>query len=658
MSYGDEKVDDSLGRGTWKVKTSDISLLINSNDSNKQLASPLIFNAKSKIATRITLTARPENNGKVSLHFKSHSSRNGNFNLEIMCKPYFDKSNNESNSVDIYKVDKSSLLSPNTISIVYAITFSKKRCFAYSDTKNINHYSIPPTLSPNYKPISFQCSFDAAILSELRENESQTRDSSGYYRKILAAYPLQSIHESATNTTWLLCLTSDYHIAIQPVTSRADTIHSWIEIECPALLFYQCHSLKFDRKDYGLSSNKVFHLNQSGISHEKVINLKGHIFPTKWERDAGHRDITSEIYDASSLNTEKDYDLMMTKMNEMMVQIQTLNVGLNSLLKFSKELKNDNQKLKEVIGGMKVTLDNKLDKMDKNNTSNFKKVNNKIGGVDKTVIKMNKMVTSKLDGIQNALQNPTIGGDNSDILNKLDRMDATNASNTKTIKSKLGAMEKALNTMGKEMSSNLIEMGKELKEVGQKLDGIENALNNVSNGNQGTGTGGGFNNSNELKGMFRELKVGTDKKLDKMEKTNSANIKTMKKKLGDVEKTLNSKLSKIGNIMNSEFAEIKKVLNTLSVGDDNKANDDPNDAVFDPVYATFYHWLNNTVCLPQYLTNFKKSGYDSMEAVVELNEKDLTKEIVIKAKGHRVRLLKAIKKYTQNKMDKEGTSYM
>lgn len=57
--------------------------------------------------------------------------------------------------------------------------------------------------------------------------------------------------------------------------------------------------------------------------------------------------------------------------------------------------------------------------------------------------------------------------------------------------------------------------------------------------------------------------------------------------------------------------------------------------------------MNNTVCLPQYLDKFKKSGYDSMDAVVELDDKGLT-DIGIALKGHRARLLKAIRKYGNN----------
>eukprot|EP01084_Bolivina_argentea_P031777 58804_1 len=62
----------------------------------------------------------------------------------------------------------------------------------------------------------------------------------------------------------------------------------------------------------------------------------------------------------------------------------------------------------------------------------------------------------------------------------------------------------------------------------------------------------------------------------------------------------------------------------------------------------------SSVCLSRYLNNFVKAGYDSMDAVVELNDNDL-KQMGIKIDGHRVRLLKAIKQYNGNKSDHTTT---
>eukprot|EP01083_Nonionella_stella_P069504 185304_1 len=112
------------------------------------------------------------------------------------------------------------------------------------------------------------------------------------------------------------------------------------------------------------------------------------------------------------------------------------------------------------------------------------------------------------------------------------------------------------------------------------------------------------------------------------------------------------------NEMNRKLDAVTAALSVLTnklsqENDDHKSNDN---VAFDPVYAVFFYWINNTVCLPKYVNAFKESGYDSMDAVVELNDEKL-QSIGINIEGHRVRLLKAIKKYTA-KQQKEGIDYI
>eukprot|EP01083_Nonionella_stella_P310922 1106752_1 len=101
----------------------------------------------------------------------------------------------------------------------------------------------------------------------------------------------------------------------------------------------------------------------------------------------------------------------------------------------------------------------------------------------------------------------------------------------------------------------------------------------------------------------------------------------------------------------SKLDTMTSAINTLAQGnEDQKSNDHGS---FDPVYAAFYYWINNTVCLPQYMNAFQKHGYDSMAAVVELNDEEL-KSIGVEMKGHRIRFLKALEK-CKTKLQMEGT---
>merc|ERR1711879_803046 len=57
-------------------------------------------------------------------------------------------------------------------------------------------------------------------------------------------------------------------------------------------------------------------------------------------------------------------------------------------------------------------------------------------------------------------------------------------------------------------------------------------------------------------------------------------------------------------------------------------------------------WLRDTVRLPQYLELFESEGFDELEVLVDLTD-PLLKQIGIKKMGHRMKIMKEIKKLNQ-----------
>eukprot|EP01083_Nonionella_stella_P226036 803142_1 len=217
------------------------------------------------------------------------------------------------------------------------------------------------------------------------------------------------------------------------------------------------------------------------------------------------------------------------------------------------------------------------------------------------VIRVNQQLNTKLDGVQQIQQ----------------QLRNTANTNHSTMNTKLNAMKQI-----EEQLRNVIDTNHSA--VSTKLNGMkenEAQLRNTMDANHGA-------MSTKLNGM-KEIEEQLRNAMDSNQNEVNRKLDSVTAALG----TLTSKISQ-GN-------------------DDHKSNEN---VVFDPVYAAFFYWLNNTVCLPRYVNAFKESGYDSMEAVVELNDEEL-QSIGVNVKGHRVRLLKAIKKYA-TRQQKEGTDYI
>eukprot|EP01084_Bolivina_argentea_P110989 198122_1 len=247
----DEKEDDSIGRGIWKIKTSDLSILINSN-SSKQLVSPFIHNSKLQVVARISLRATPASNGQISLRFQiiSFHSNCSRCILQIKCdQPYFDKTNNTSYSVS-HTIAKSSLLSPSIISITYSMKTQKKTCCSsIKSNTDYNQHNQSRLIPSNAKPISFECTVTSSLLKEVA---NKAVHQSGYAYDGVCL--LKSIRDPMTNTGWGIYLVrnrdgSSNHITIQPKHSKACSIRAWVDIEAESIMFYTSSY-------YGNSSNR------------------------------------------------------------------------------------------------------------------------------------------------------------------------------------------------------------------------------------------------------------------------------------------------------------------------------------------------------------------------------------------------------------------
>eukprot|EP01084_Bolivina_argentea_P110988 198120_1 len=534
----DEKEDDSIGRGIWKIKTSDLSIIINSynpeSGSRKRLVSPLIHNSKLQIVARISVYAQPTNNGQVSLQFQMNSSHSNYSSclLQIKCdQPYFDKTNNTSYSVS-HTIAKSSLLSPSIISITYSMKTPKgTRCFSSPSDSNYNQYNQSRVIPSNAKPIPFEFTVTSSSLKEVASKAA-------YQGSYDGTYFLKSIRDPMTNTAWGIYLVCGYYqrqysIMIQPTHSKAYSIQAWVDIEAESIMFYQAtQSTDLSKSQHHFPPAAIANFQGTNLVNETSVHFKGNIFGYSWKQQIYHGnqvtyvDITTDLFASGStldaVNDEKkdtQNELLMRKISEMNLQIQTLSTGLNNVLKVNRELKNENTQL---------------------------------------ISKVNKM---------------------------------------------------------------------------------ESTMNR---------------NQSELKNMLNE-NTELISKVNKMESTMNTNQRELKNMLDGIISTLSTNNNAINNKLSSMKTQLDNMGNNNVLNDDNKEN--VKDIVFDPVYATFYYWLNNTVCLPQYLDKFKTSGYDSMDAVVELNDNEL-QEMGINTKGHRVRLLKGIKKYIESKSANEGTNYI